>query len=654
MREIFFDVWPGDDILGTSLGELTDASDKRYQHVFNGIGSGSFAINRHSAQYDWVTPGPTTPEPVVRVRRVPGGPFAYDSPNYIGAFFVEEGDDEIVSSDEEGGEDATRSGRTVEAILSRAIVDFEAHYVDDIAVHPYDKTALTDGQWHIQEDIPGSFVNAGAPGAVLRIFLRNWGAMTPEPIPELTHDFNINNDSTGTPWEDGDAEWAFDVGTEGLDILATVIAGGLYYRISPAFLLSAYNDHPGTDRSAVITLEHGVDIATSANRTIHASAAKSRLLVQGASKNGRRKYRWVADTGVEAALGVRQGKFEYGASRTNSVLDKAGNRRLDDLKHQHEGVPTMGVLELDGQEAFIDYFPGDRVTVAIPGVYPSTSEEIKSITLVETETGECDPIIEFGGVTWDGIGVSDSGTGICCSNPAPLPFVTGPNAAIIDVNLSIGSVSGRSIHYASQVGASLPIAVPGNEYRLVFDQTSDFALPGPPPNYSFMDGANFSIWETAEGPLQADDWSPDDIYPYLADAPYTPGKHWETEWREWTGSSVALDIAIGGTMISGFFGGLWAGRLQLQMRVPGAEDPVGTPAYGQPVIEHVGSDGTNAPGSPTDVPYAPLSLVILVNGVDMAAALTETDPEAGTYELLNPIPEGAEITRRYLATGITV
>jgi hypothetical protein len=47
----------------------------------------------------------------VRVRLVAGGPFAYDDPRYVHAFFIEEGDDEAVSSDEEGGEEITRGGR---------------------------------------------------------------------------------------------------------------------------------------------------------------------------------------------------------------------------------------------------------------------------------------------------------------------------------------------------------------------------------------------------------------------------------------------------------------------------------------------------------------------------------------------------------------
>jgi hypothetical protein len=244
------------------------------------------------------------------------------------------------------------------------------------------------------------------------------------------------------------------------------------------------------------------------------------------------------------------------------------------------------------------------------------------------------------------------------STTGPVPFIPG-DAAIIDVTLSIGSAGlgggDRIIHYASQVGATLPTAVPGQEYRIVVDQLSDFQLSG--GSFSFIDGANFNIWETAEGPGMATAWSPDNPYPYIADAPYTPGKHWETPWKEWTGGAVLFDASIGGTMISGFEGGFWECRLRLETRALGGtgieEDPVGSPSLGQPVIESVGSDGTNDPGSPTTYPYAPLSLVILVNGVDMAAALTETDPTAGTYELLNPVPEGAEITRRYLGTGET-
>ena len=417
MRELYFDVWAGDDLLGTSLGELTDASDKKITVVDNAMGTGSFVINRHSSQYAWVTPGPTTPEPLIRARRVPGGPFAYDSPNYIHAFFVEEGDDTLLSPDEEGGEDATRSGRGAEAILSRAIIDYEAHYSDDIVNHPYDKTALTDGQWHIDEADPDAFVNAGTPGAVLRIFLRNAGAQTPEPIPEVTHDFTVNHDSLVVAWEDGDAKWSFDVGTDLLNVLGICVNGGLYYKMFPSLLLQAYLARPGTDLSASITLTKGVDITEAGERTIHASPAKTRLLVKGTRENGSQKFRWVADTAMETVLGVRQGLLEYQATPTNAVLDKAGNKKLRDLKAQHDGPPTLGVDEAPGKEAFIDYSVGDSVAVDIPGVYTSEVARIHSITLTETDTGEVDVVVEFQGETWVGLAMPEGGTGEALACP---------------------------------------------------------------------------------------------------------------------------------------------------------------------------------------------------------------------------------------------
>jgi hypothetical protein len=414
MRELYFDVWAGDDLIGTSIGELTDASAKTVTMVDNGMGSGSFVISRHSSQYAWVTPGPTTPEPLIRWRRVAGGPFDYDDARYKGAFFVEEGNDILVSQDEEGGEDATRSGRGIESMLSRAVIDYVAHYSDDIVNHPYDKTALTDGQWHISENIPHAFVNAGTPGAVLRIFLRNAGAQVPEPIVEVNHSFNINNDSNGDPWPDGDAEWSFDVGTDLLTVLGILVNGGLYYRMTPDFMLDAWPTPRGTDLSASISLvqadKTGKGIATSSEQAIHASPAKSRMLVKGQTTTGGRKYRWVADTGIESVLGVRQGSLDYQATPTNAILDKAGSKELTALKTQHDGPPTLGVDEMAGQEAFIDYFPGDTVTVDIPGVFDTDAVRIFSITLQETETGEADPILEFSGEAWSGVNAPASAT----------------------------------------------------------------------------------------------------------------------------------------------------------------------------------------------------------------------------------------------------
>jgi hypothetical protein len=298
-------------------------------------------------------------------------------------------------------------GRSAEVLLERAVIDWEAHYADDIVAHPYDRTTLTDGQWHFDEAIPDGFVNIGAPGAVMRVLLRNAGAQVPEPIPYVSHDFSINNDSNGNPWEDGDGRFDFDVGMDLLSVLMALVEGGLYYRFTPALVLSAWDSaFTAQDVSATVIFEKGVNIRESGERDIHASTAKSMVLVKGSTKKGPLKYRWVNEDGgathyedlstgaIEGEIGVRQGFSDYPYSPTNSRLDKHGRKYLGDRKFWHDGPPAIGVIETtDGLKALIDYFPGDTVGVTLPDIEPTAV--VHAIILADNETGEYDPSIEF-------------------------------------------------------------------------------------------------------------------------------------------------------------------------------------------------------------------------------------------------------------------
>lgn len=387
--QMWFDVWAADDLLGTALGTLTDATDRQIRSVDNGIGQGSFRINRNSSQFATLC----DTDNLVRVRLETGGPFAYDDARYKFAFFIEEGEDEIVSADEDGGEVATLGGRDAAVILSRAIIDYEAHHPFNLTPIDFAKSATTDGQWHINgsEFVSGA---VGTPGSVLRIFLRDADTQVPEPIPEVTHDFTVTDDSLNVTWSEGQTDWDFDVGTDLLTVLFILVEGGLYYRFHPSLLLQAFEDQPGTDLSATITLAAGVNVREAGTRTIHAQSVKSRVLVRGSNRNGLYRYKWVADSGIESsAIGVRQGFLDYQASPTTARLQRAGTTFLDRAKNRHDGPPTVGVLNEVGKVALIDYEPGDTVTVSVPefnGAY-----RIHAIALIENEAGYVDPIVEF-------------------------------------------------------------------------------------------------------------------------------------------------------------------------------------------------------------------------------------------------------------------
>ena len=76
------------------------------------------------------------------------------------------------------------------------------------------------------------------------------------------------------------------------------------------------------------------------------------------------------------------------------------------------------------------------------------------------------------------------------------------------------------------------------------------------------------------------------------------------------------------------------------------------PVSGQPVTEapYI-ADGTTTSGSPTTYAYAPGSLVITSNGINVTDAVNELDPEAGTYSFDTAPLTGSEIVVKYLSTG---
>lgn len=395
--QMWFDVWAADDLLGDAIGTLTKGSGRQIRGVADGIGEGSFTINRNDAEFASLC----ATDNLIRVRLIDGGPFDYDDERYVFAFFIERGEDTIVSTDEEGGENVSLHGQDAVVILRRAVIDYVAHFATNIApwagVPSFASTAESDGQWHINSsDHPGTEV--GTPGGVLRVFLRDATAQTPEPIPEVTHDFSTEHDSVATPWANGLTDWTFDVGADLLTVLGILINAKLHFRFRPSLLMQAYEDDPGTDLSGSITFEKGVNVRDAGVRPIEATQTPTRVLVRGSRRNGGFTYRWVADTGLEATpLGVRQGFLDYqaasGTADGANVLDRAGTREIAAGVHRHDGPPTIGVLNETGTVAFVDYFPGDTVHVVLPeltGDYP-----IHAITLVENDAGFVDPILEF-------------------------------------------------------------------------------------------------------------------------------------------------------------------------------------------------------------------------------------------------------------------
>lgn len=454
MNGLHFDVWDADDPTGTALGELTEAYEKHYQGTHQAIPAGDFTINIHSPQAAWAKV-----DNFVRVRRAPGGPFPYNDSRYIGAFWLETGTRTLLSEDEEGGEELTIGGRGPEAALRWAIL-----YPDEFDQRnkPFTKDTRKDGNWHIPN------VTAGE---VLTIFLRDLDDRTPNPLPYITRDFNIHTDSDGDAWSDTGTDWAIPVGTNGLDLLATCVSGGLYYRVTPAFRWHAYEDEPGVDRSGTITLAEAHELAEAADQDIAARTTVSRVVVQGTKEKGGLKFREVVNATVEASLpGRREGFVEYRRSPTNAKLDQAGTRYIRKAKQHHDGPLQFRYVETAGKEAFTNFVPGDIVRVNIPGPFNNTSLRVYAISLDEDEAGNVTPVVDFEQAPFDpnsGDAAFDKNDGANCGDCPPLPpYIPTPIAVLGD-----------------PAAAAVALQRPGNRTGtinplLVFDGTGDATVPG--------------------------------------------------------------------------------------------------------------------------------------------------------------------------------
>jgi hypothetical protein len=375
---IYFDVWAAATPNGTALGELTQAHGKEYQGVHNGLGSGKFTINRHDAQAAWCATGN-----FVRVRLVGGGPFAYNSANYVGAFWLDEGADVPASKEEQGGETMTRGGRGALAYLEEAVLPE--------AALTYPAGPQADGTWLWTDEQLGSIWRRVIDEAQALNFL-----------PDMTYDFTDTDDTASDPWLDFGGPFKLNIGLNLLAIADTLRAQGLTLNMTPALVCQAWQDYTRPDAGITFTVGDGGSIYDVAERKVHATPARSHVLVQGATENNTLTYRWVEDAAVLAELGrPKAGFLRYGNTPTDALLDRAGQKQITDLRTQREGPTTIGVVPRTGEIPFVDYHPGDTVTVDIPGVFDEVSEPIASISIVERPAGDYDAIIEFAGQTFD-------------------------------------------------------------------------------------------------------------------------------------------------------------------------------------------------------------------------------------------------------------
>jgi hypothetical protein len=257
------------DPLGVQLVAFDDLLEHRIRVEYNGTGSGYLVINRHDPQ---ATAANLAKGNIVRVTY----PEIQATPVF--EWIIEDGDFDLVSSDEEGGEDLTFSGRGTLALLEQAILGHQ-NLTDPPRHYP------AEGVWRwTSEEWAG----------ILRRLIDEAQAHSPPALSMLTRDWSDTTDSNGSPFFDMDGDWEIAIGTDlltaGLD-LARAGMGSIEMR--PGFLLRAYDgtgqgrDLSGAFGISTVRFQAGVNITTEVSRAMEARRWASNVLIH--TKDG---YLW--------------------------------------------------------------------------------------------------------------------------------------------------------------------------------------------------------------------------------------------------------------------------------------------------------------------------------------------------------------------------
>jgi hypothetical protein len=671
----------------TLLGTLTHASDKKIRVHFNGPGEGSFTINRHDSQAAWCAPGN-----YVRA-------YLNSTANPVFGFFLEDGGDELVSPDEEGGEDLTRHGRGPAAVLEDAIIDATgARYTKE-------------GTWVWTDSTMGAIAANLIDDAQAAGFL-----------PMLTYDFSSGADTNGASWDVFDGQYELPVGLDLLEAIQRLQSAGFIVRVSHDFVMSAYKTI-GTDRSGTITFQAAVNISEAAEREIRGSAAKSRMLVQGTTRNGTLKFVWATDSAVETALGrPKAGFVNYAASASDTVLGRVGAQAIRRLKKRFDGLSSLGVLE-DEFVPFTDYFPGDTVTIIVPGEYASLHVPVTAIGITEVDNGQAYVALEFEDVAFEplqlkdrtdptqspssggGGGGADTGTG--CNDCPPVAGETlqclfsGYDDGwfvVTDIDnthsltstslLMNGGTSGPALSVINPVSPGQPY-YNGLRQALTLNLAFTMSEPDTSAGTHDLQIAGIGVAVQFDGAINAGanwEWdpAPPDLGPPRFFTYLTLGASTSTKVETgFDGSgSITLSVSSGGCTASfdghslsvagiaiesatgyiqpgvGFEGGVGtivhttsAGLLDI--RNSGTEPwCTGTPAVtsGQAVTNEpaTSGDGTTTTFS-TQHPYMPGSLFVKVNGVNWTGDIATQDPTTGSFTFTHAPKAGADIVVDYRA-----
>lgn len=227
----------------------------------NAPGYITFTINRYDEQADetLLAPGNIIRVTIPQISEYP-----------LAEFLLEDGDFDLISSDEEGGEDLQFGGPGSLKILSRAIIDYQHYTGTDVFLD------VANGVWHWTTETAGDIMRRMIVEAIAR-----------DVLSGVTRTFADEDDSSGTPWSPEIPDWIAPIGSNLYDEVIKILkANGLHIRMDPGLFLHAWQDYApdktGTDFGAdVVRFVKGINISSDLKASRAARVYASRAVARG-------------------------------------------------------------------------------------------------------------------------------------------------------------------------------------------------------------------------------------------------------------------------------------------------------------------------------------------------------------------------------------
>lgn len=219
-------------------------------------------------------------------------------------------------------------------------------------------------------------------------------------IPALTWDFTATLDSSADLW-DASVTLTIHAGTSLLDVTKQLVALGLEINLTPGLKLHAYKDHT-THLEATVILRAGRHIAGPVERIGNRINLGTRDLVEGAGSVFLEVG--LPDLEDDPLIGRRETALSFTNSGDPTQLQRAGEAHLASLEADAQSitVPVTHGVAADGlYEPYVDYSPGDWVTLDVPGLYDLAAFQVKAIHVAATVTDDYTVELDLNSVAVD-------------------------------------------------------------------------------------------------------------------------------------------------------------------------------------------------------------------------------------------------------------